>query len=65
MLVYNFLCGNDFNYKKFSILAIFQRRTTVVYLKLNYFERPSLAVLLIEMSVIGSYVRIYINVRGK
>ena len=43
----------------------FQRRSTVVYLKFDYFKQPSSEIWLFETAIIGSYVHIYINVRGK
>ena len=48
----------------FQYLQYFQRRTTVLYLKFDCFERPSSAVWLFLTAIIGSYICIYLNVRG-
>ena len=36
-----------------------------MYLEFDCFERPSLSVRLFETAIIDSYIRIYVNVRGK
>ena len=62
---YNTLWGNDFSYKIFSILIIFSKEDHRGLFKFDRLERPSSTVRLFKMATISSFVRIYVNVRGK
>ena len=66
MQIYIIHCAETISVtRNFRYLQYSQKRKTLVYLKFYCFERPLSAVWLLEMEIIGSYVRIHVNVCDK